>query len=62
MYLGHGTGLDDIAIMLGLIIVGLLLLRRSEKSVRTRAGSSESGPPEADGDPSEPPVEDSTPR
>lgn len=37
MYLGHGTGFDDIAVMVGVIIIGLLLLRRSERSVRTRA-------------------------
>ncbi|MDH5420934.1 MAG: hypothetical protein OEY55_03925 [Acidimicrobiia bacterium] len=37
MYLGHGSGVDDIAIMVGVIIVGLMLLRRSERSVRTRA-------------------------
>lgn len=37
MYLGHGTGVDDIAIMIGVIVLGLLLLRRSERSVRTRA-------------------------
>ena len=37
MYLGHGSGVDDIAVMVGVIIVGFLLLRRSERSVRTRA-------------------------
>ena len=41
MYLGHGTGVDDIAVMVGVIILGLLLLRRSERSVRTRAEASE---------------------
>jgi hypothetical protein len=44
MYLGHGTGVDDIAIMVGVIILGLLLLRRSERSVRTRAETSEGEP------------------
>ena len=37
MYLGHGSGVDDIAVMVGVIIIGLLLLRRSERSVSTRA-------------------------
>ena len=37
MYLGHGSGIDDIAVMVGVIIIGLLLLRRSERSVTTRA-------------------------
>lgn len=36
MYLGHGSGVDDIAVMVGVIIIGLLLLRRSERSVSTR--------------------------
>ncbi len=37
MYLGHGSGVDDIAVMVGVIIIGFMLLRRSERSVRTRA-------------------------
>ncbi len=37
MYLGHGSGIDDIAVMVGVIIIGFMLLRRSERSVRTRA-------------------------
>lgn len=36
-YLAHGSGIDDIAMMVGVIVLGLLLLRRSERSVRTRA-------------------------
>ncbi len=36
-FLAHGSGIDDIAMMVGVIVLGLLLLRRSERSVRTRA-------------------------
>lgn len=46
MYLGHGSGVDDIAIMVGVIIVGLMLLRRSERSVRTRAQEADRQAPE----------------
>ena len=45
MYLGHGTGVDDIAVMVGVIVLGLLLLRRSERSVRTRAEAAEAEVP-----------------
>jgi hypothetical protein len=41
MYLGHGSGIDDIAVMVGVIIIGFMLLRRSERSVRTRAQEAE---------------------
>jgi hypothetical protein len=47
MYLGHGSGVDDIAIMVGVIIIGFMLLRRSERSVRTRAQEADrQAPPE----------------
>ena len=37
--LAHGTGGDDIAIMVIVIGIGMYLLRRSEKSVRARAAA-----------------------
>lgn len=40
-YLAHGSGVDDIAMMVAVIVIGLLLLRRSERSVRTRAEDAE---------------------
>ena len=42
LYLAHGSGIDDIAMMVGVIVLGLLLLRRSERSVRTRAQQADS--------------------
>ena len=37
--LAHGTGGDDIAVMVIVIGIGMYLLRRSEKSVRARAAA-----------------------
>ena len=55
--LAHGTGIDDIALMILIIGVGLFFLRRSEKMARERADSGDADlaspsekPVAADGD------------